>query len=242
MSTKQTTKKFSQNCVICLKIGKLYSHEYVNNLYKAIREQTDDDVLCFTDDPTGIHPDIYTYNMQPRVSEGWWPTWNKVEIFGRDELLRYERKFYFDLDLVIQGDLSPIFESKEDWAVIRATWKGIKFRVANPHEPMYNTSIMTWLDNRWIYERWESDWRTIVKNIVGTDKWYHRSGIKPTFFPKIFYSYREGCLPRHYWENNEQPCFEYRPEFSVCLFHQEPPITDLSKDHPLYKHWSKIDF
>ena len=209
MSTKQTTKKFSQNCVICLKIGKLYSHEYVNNLYKAIREQTDDDVLCFTDDPTGIHPDIYTYDMQPRVSEGWWPTWNKVEIFGRDELLRYKRKFYFDLDLIIQGDLSPIFQSKENWAVIKATWKGIKFRVAN---------------------------------IVGTDKWYHRSGIKPTFFPKIFYSYREGCLPKHYWENDMKPCFEYRPEFSVCLFHQEPSIKDLSKDHPLYKHWSKINF
>ena len=166
-----TGNKHSQNCVICLKIGDLYSHEYVNNLYKAIRKQTDYDMLCFTDDPTGIDPDIFTYEMLPRESEGWWPTWSKIEIFGRDELLKYKRKFYFDLDLIIQGDLSPIFESKEDWAAIRATWKGIKFRL-NKNESQINTSVMTWLDIKWIYDKWESDWRNIVRTYRGTDHWY----------------------------------------------------------------------
>ena len=235
---EQTGRKHSQNCVICLKIGKLYSHEYVNNLYKAIRKQTDHDVLCFTDDPTGIHPDIYTYDMQPRVSEGWWPTWSKIEIFGRDELLKYERKFYFDLDLIIQGDLSPIFESKEDWAAIRATWKGIKFRM-NPNESVINTSVMTWLDIRWIYEKWQSDWRNIVKTFRGTDHWYHLNGLTPTTHPKIFYSYREGSKPSHYWDNNKKPYLQYQPEYSVCLFHQKPEIHELDKDSKLYQIWNE---
>ena len=83
---EQTGKKHSQNCVICLKIGDLYSHEYVNNLYKAIRKQTDEDVVCFTDDSTGIHPDIHTYDMQPRDCVGWKHLWCKIMMYGREEL------------------------------------------------------------------------------------------------------------------------------------------------------------
>ncbi len=40
----------SKSCVTCLKIGDLYSHEYVNNLYKAVRKYTNIDFICFTDD------------------------------------------------------------------------------------------------------------------------------------------------------------------------------------------------
>jgi len=224
--------------VICLKIGDKYSSDYVNNLYHAVRKQCDWNFICFTDDPVGIDLGVICYHMDARESEEWWPTWSKIEIFGREEIKRYSKKVYFDLDLVIQGDIKCILEHDADWAAIRSVWKGIKFRAKNPLQPQFNTSVMVWKDISWIYDRWESDWRNIVKNILYTDVWYYRNNIIPTFLPKVFYSYREGFKPSHYWENNYQPHFQYYPDYSVCLFHQKPDIHELDHDNILYKIWN----
>ena len=51
------------DCVTCLKIGNLYSAEYVNNLHKSIRKYSDIDFICFTDDPEGIDNDVITYDI-----------------------------------------------------------------------------------------------------------------------------------------------------------------------------------
>lgn len=232
------TNQYSQNCVICLKIGDAYSAEYVNNLYHAVRKQCDWNFLCFTDDPTGIDLGVICHHMDARESEGWWPTWSKIEIFGRKEIKRYSKKVYFDLDLVIQGDIQCILDHEAEWAAIRATWKGLLFRVKNLEESVINTSVMVWKDISWIYEKWEANWKDIVKKYRGTDKWYHMNGISPTFLPDVFYSYREGSKPKHYWENNYQPHFQYYPDYSVCLFHQKPDIHELDKDKQLYKIWN----
>ena len=226
------------NCIICLKIGDLYSPDYVNNLYKAVRKYTDNDFICFTDDSTGIDPGVICHTMLPRSSEGWWPTWSKIEIFGREELRWYDKKVYFDLDMVIQGDITPILNHDADWAMIRCKWKGIKFRIDRPNVPYLNSSCMVWKDISWIYKKWESDWRSIVKNYIGTDVWYHRNKITATCLPDFFYSYREGDRPSHYWENDCQPHFEYMPDYLVCLFHQEPNIHELDYEHVLYKTWN----
>ena len=227
------------NCIICLKIGDLYSSKYVNNLYRAVRRYSDDDFLCFTDDPTGIDPGVICCIMLPRSSEGWWPTWSKIEIFGREELKSYDKKIYFDLDLVIQGDIQCILNHDAEWAAIHATWKGVPFKMRNPGESLINTSVMVWKDNTSIYDRWESDWRNIVKNYRGTDYWYHKNKMVPSTLPKVFYSYREGSKPIHYWDNDFQPYLKYQSEYSVCLFHQKPEIHDLDNDSILYRIWDE---
>ena len=236
---EQTGKKHSQNCVICLKIGDLYSYEYVNNLYKAIRKQTDEDVVCFTDDSTGIHPDIHTYDMQPRDCVGWKHLWCKIMMYGRKELVKYKKKIYFDLDLVIHGDIKPILEHDCDWALIRSKWKGIKFRIQYPHKAKFNSSVMVWKDNTWIYEKWEKDWRKIINKYDGNDDWYAKEYIIPTYLPNIFYSYREGSNPSHYWEGDRKPHCQYQPDYSVCLFHQKPDVHELDKDNKLYQIWNE---
>jgi hypothetical protein len=226
------------SCIICLKIGNIYSADYVNNLYRAVRQFTIDDFICFTDDPSNIDAGVICYELLPRQSEGWWPTWSKIEIFGREEIKKYSKKIYFDLDLVIQGDINPILSHDADWAVIKSIWKGVKFRTQNPKEPCYNTSVMVWKDISWIYEKWQSDWRNIVNTWIGTDKWYYNNKIVPTYLPNIFYSYREGSKPIHYWDNNWKPYMKYQPEFSVCLFHQKPDIHELDSEEHIVKIWN----
>jgi len=237
MLTEPITNLYSQNCVICLKVGIKYSSEYVNNLYQAVRKQCDWDFLCFTDDPSGIDLGVICHSIGPRDAEGWWAAWNKVEIMGREEIKHYKKKVFFDLDLVIQGDITPILEHDANWAAVRATWKGLSFRVNNPDESVVNSSVMVWKDISWVYEKWEENWKDIVKSYRGNDKWYHMNRINPTFLPNIFYSYREGSKPSHYWENNLEPYCKYQPEYSICLFHQKPDIHELDKDNQLYKIW-----
>ena len=80
----------SKNCVTCLKIGDFYSHEYVNNLYKAVRKYTNIDFICFTDNSEGIVDDVITYDIESHWDvKGWWPAWSKLEMYGRDELRQY---------------------------------------------------------------------------------------------------------------------------------------------------------
>ncbi len=226
------------NCIICLKIGDLYSPDYVNNLYKAVRKYTDDDFICFTDDSTGIDPGVICYTMEPRECEGWKHLWCKIMIYGRDEIKRYDKKIFFDLDVVIQSDISPILNHDADWALIRCKWKGIKFRLKNPSLPYLNSSCMVWKDNTWIFDKWQSDWKNICRDYAGNDRWYHSNKIIPTYLPDFFYSYREGDRPSHYWENDYQPHFEYMPDYLICLFHQEPNIHELDYEHVLYKTWN----
>ncbi len=57
------------NCVTCVKIGKKYPSIYVNKLYNAVKKQSDNDFICFTDDPSDIDPDVIVYNMQPWVKD-----------------------------------------------------------------------------------------------------------------------------------------------------------------------------
>jgi hypothetical protein len=238
MLTEQITKKPSQNCVICLKVGSLYSANYVNNLYYAIRKFTNDDFICFTDDASGIDDGIICYDMFTREHPNWRHLWCKIIMYGRDEIKKYNKKIFFDLDLVIQGDINPILNHECDWALIKSVWKGIKFRIDNPKEPIFNSSVMVWKDNTWIYDLWEKSWERIVESYIGNDKWYWNENIKPTYLPNLFYSYREGSKPEHYWENNWQPYMKYQPGFSVCLFHQKPDIHELDPEEHLVKIWN----
>lgn len=226
------------NCIICLKIGSLYSADYVNNLYHAIRKFTNDDFICFTDDSSGIESGVICYDMFPKQCDNWKHLWCKIMMYGRDEIKKYRKKIFFDLDLVIQGDINPILNHECDWALIKSVWKGVKFRIDNPREPIFNSSVMVWLDNTWIYEKWNRSWKEVVKNYNGNDKWYWNENIIPTYLPKVFYSYREGSKPMHYWNNNWIPYMKYQPEFSVCLFHQKPDIHELDPEEHIVKIWN----
>ena len=57
--------------------------------------------------------------------------------------------------------------------------------------------------------------------------------------PDVFYSYREGSKPEHYWENNMIPYLKFQPEYAICSFHQDPEVHELDPDHVLYKIWNE---
>ena len=228
------------DCVTCLKIGNLYSAEYVNNLHKSIRKYSDIDFICFTDDPEGIDNDVITYDIESHWDvEGWWPAWSKLEMYGRDELEKYDKKIFFDLDIVIQNDITPILEYETDWAIIDTSlWKGQKFKKENPEQATWNSSCTIYKDLTDVYVSYIVDWDYHVKMYRGCDNFLWVNGFKPDYLPSWFYSYREGWHPSHYWENQWTPQFKFNPDFLICLFHQKPDVHELESSNILKKIWN----
>ena len=237
----------SKSCVTCLKIGDLSSHEYVNNLYKAVRKYTNIDFICFTDNSEGIVDDVITYDIESHWDvKGWWPAWSKLEMYGRDELKQYDKKIFFDLDIVIQNNITPILEYETDWAIIDTSlWKGEKFKKKHPEQATWNSSCTIYKDLTNVYESYIADSHNYVTMFRGCDNFMWVKGFKPDYLPRWFYSYREGWDPSHYWENRVnaalniwRPRFKYNPDFLICLFHQKPDVHELDHENILYKIWN----
>ena len=258
------------NCVTCLKIGKKYPSIYVNKLYNAIRKQCDLDFICFTDDPSGIDPDVIVYDMQPWVKDpskwqdpdkmkvgiqSWWPAWNKLELFAREELDKYDKKIFFDLDVIIQGDITPILDFETNFALTPCKWKSPEWVKRNHTDRVpafsFNSDCVVWKDIKYIYEQYTRSiidyygdempgWKKHVRMYKGIDPYLNQNHFSDLeFLPDVFYSYREGSKPEHYWENNMIPYLKFQPEYAICSFHQDPAVHELDPDHVLYKIWNE---
>ena len=67
--------------VVCLKVGLGYKAEYVNQLFKQIKNTTPDinNFICITDNTMVINLETETWNFKLLFDERMW--WNKVVIY-----------------------------------------------------------------------------------------------------------------------------------------------------------------
>jgi len=98
--------------IITLKWGNRYGSEYVNRLASAVRRHTvaPVSVVCFTDDPAGIHDSVTIYPI-PKIDlppEALVTGWRKLCLF-RADLPLDGLGLFLDLDIVITGPLDDFF-------------------------------------------------------------------------------------------------------------------------------------
>jgi len=95
--------------VACVKYGEKYGPEYVNRLYAGLCAHISPSVqaafVCFTDDPSGLRPEIETRPLPEGLSH-WW---NKLALFKPGAFPEGERVIYIDLDTVIIADVDFLF-------------------------------------------------------------------------------------------------------------------------------------
>ena len=223
------------SCITCIKIGDKFDSQYVNKLYNMVRLQTDAPFYCFTDNPTDINPDVIVVDID--VSEykswdNWWAAWWMIEMFVHPILLSYDRKIFFDLDVIIHGDISQVLDHDADFALVYSTWKGVPFKIKYPKKSLYNSSVIVWKDASNVYNHYMKSPQQFVSKYAGTDDFYHNEKIKRTALPHIIYSYRDGEKP------NQYNSFEFRKHKSIALLHQEPKNHMLDKHtHPIVEWW-----
>lgn len=126
--------------IICIKWGAKYGPDYVNRLYAmAARHVTPPFTFtCFTDDPSGLRPEVRHFPMpefqvtMPVGTPGMWP---KSRLWG-PKLGDLEGPVLFlDLDLVITGSLDDFFTHGPADGVVAAR------NPVRPLERMAQTSI-----------------------------------------------------------------------------------------------------
>ena len=135
-----------KNYIMCLKHGTKYSSDYVNKLYNGVLRHCtiDFEMVCLTDDPRGLHPNIKVISL-PAGLQGWWC---KPYMYSKDLPINGV-VLYMDLDVVIAANIDKLFSYQPDnWCTIRDFTRAMR-----PKWPKYNSSIVRFkvgqLDSVW---------------------------------------------------------------------------------------------
>ena len=121
--------------VVCMKWGTAYGADYVNRLQSMVARhlQRPHRFVCFTDDPTGIVPDVETTPLPPIAvaPEYAMLPWRKIGLFNRELADLTGPALFLDLDLVVTGDLDPFFDFEPGRFCIIHNWTEPWRRIGN---------------------------------------------------------------------------------------------------------------
>jgi hypothetical protein len=219
--------------VVCLKHGKKYSSDYVNRLHNMVSRHLTlpFNFFCFTEESKGLNLNIQIKPLPDnnKISGWWW----KPYIFKEGHFANGDTNLFFDLDMVIVGNIDKL-----------ATYKPNEFvgledvgRVFRKHPQKLGSAVLKWPANQYsdIWNLIEQDNR-IVSRFRGDQDWIwslHKNNI--SFFP-------EDWIRSYKWEvrsktelihNGSRYVFKeiknpiLNPETSVLAFHGTPNPGDV---------------
>ena len=108
----------TNNYIVCLKHGSKYDARYVNHLYNMTKRHctVPFEFVCFTDDVSGIIPEVKIITLQHLGVYGWW---YKPMFFDKNLPIK-GNLLYFDLDVVIFKNIDNLFTySPDSFAICR---------------------------------------------------------------------------------------------------------------------------
>lgn len=132
---------------ICVKWGDKYSADDVNSLYRMVEKNTSlpFSFMCLTDDPTNVDTMCALLPDLP-LTKWWW----KLFMF-KDNLFSNNVNIYFDLDVVIKGNIDGIRASERLKIIDRSFNPKTQFWEYEPFHTSafcyYNSSILVWKNN-----------------------------------------------------------------------------------------------
>ncbi len=232
--------------IACLKYGKKYSANYVNILKRMTSRHLSIPFkfLCFTEDSTGLDPDIETISLPPMGLDG--PTkawWYKLKMF--DPSLGLEGTLLFlDLDVVILKDIDKLFEYKPQKFCIIQDF----LRVRDPNYKIKNSSVFRLELGSYshVWEDFISFKDQITAGFHGDQDWISAKISDAEIWPHdwvISYRWelkhrldRDSSKHKSYHEETTPP-----QECSILVFHGEPNPSDVTNcfqpDPLIARHW-----
>lgn len=113
--------------IVCMKWGRRYGPEFANRLASAARRNCAGDlrIICFTDDSSGLSPDIEAWPLPPitipdRVA---WTPWRKLSLWRAPLADIAEGDVLaLDLDLVVTGPLEDLFAFRPGEYCVIENW------------------------------------------------------------------------------------------------------------------------
>lgn len=124
--------------VVCFKWKKpgyrsIFTAQHVNNLYRMVQKhyQRPFRFSCVTDDPRGLAPEVRPVQLWDDYANVQSPNglrfpscYRRLKLFSNDlEDTFGPHRVWIDLDVVITGDMVPIWDRPDDFVIISGKWE-----------------------------------------------------------------------------------------------------------------------
>ncbi|MEE1944802.1 hypothetical protein VRU48_06775 [Pedobacter sp. KR3-3] len=113
----------SEKYIFCMKWGKLYGPEYVNRLHAMVTRNLSYPfkMVCFTDDETGIIPEVQCFPIPAMELPGGLPErmWKKLSTLKEDLYGLKGTALFLDLDIVIVAPIDCFFDYEGEFLIIK---------------------------------------------------------------------------------------------------------------------------
>jgi hypothetical protein len=210
-----------QQTIVCMKWGARYPSDYVNYLWSMIRRNTKRDtrLVCYTDDPTGVHPDVVCHPipdmpLPERVKN---KPWRKIGLW-RPELPGLSGDVLFvDLDVVITGSVDAFFDHEPD-----ATFCVIE-NWTQPGSKIGNTSVYRFKvgSHPYLFHELMKDPERVLGKFPNSQTYISRTIREMTYWPAEWcVSFKHSLLPR--WPLNFFVSAPLPPDTRVVCFTGKP--------------------
>lgn len=229
---------------LCIKWGNAYSPDYVNNLYNMVKRNYiyEFQFHCFTDDGEGITSDVNIHpipDVEPLHPKYWFNkehfSWDRPKflLFNAHNWLGVQGPFcYFDLDVIIQNDISDFYDIAFKPHMLYSHWQpegqmNDRF-FKNIRGTYFNSSCMMWWD--WQCEHIYKDvlehkdvvFKTFFKGSDNYHQWRQPTHIRPYEDKDMFWNF----LPhKDYYSYNYA---ERNDDAKLVLFNQNRVPGDVS--------------
>jgi len=203
--------------ILTLKYGNKYTSNDVNRIVEYTNNKYN--YVCVTDDPSGLHPDIYTFPIDEEHDGHW----EKIKLFQYNDLGKI---LYLDLDIVIQKDIDYLFDYLDKSPMICYTyWKPLDFpyhkdeRWSYNYLSNFNSSVMLWENARHIYDKWVKNKDYYMVKYAGDDRFLFHEGFTFEHWPKgEIYSFKfDGS--------------KYQPEAAIALLNGQDKYPKLVEEY-----------
>ncbi len=212
--------------IVTIKWGNRYPSDYMNRLFRAVLAHgiKDAEFVCFTDDAAGLDPAIQARPL-PEIDlpeKYRWTFWRKLSLF--DPVLGLRGPcLYFDLDVVITGDLTPLFAAWSGNPRFIRNWLGAKTIRRGGYERI-NSSVMLFEGSAGarVLERFHSDPQAALARYPTDQGFIHDcfEDVAEFFDEGLCVSFKRHCLPK-FPLNLIQPAKVPAGACVVC-FHGKP--------------------
>ena len=223
-----------------MKWGTLYSANYVNALYRAVRQNLSYDFTfyCFTEDATGLDPKIVVLGLPEFTMDGLYQrggNWPKLGVFQRDRFPGEDYALFLDLDIVILKSLDKFVDKAkaEGGLHILREWNPILWSLvplwARPDRGP-QSSIFAWKisDFHYIYDDFSANPEQAVANSIHDQDHLGKVVKNRTYWPHDWVlSFKRHCIP--YFPLNMVFTTVPKPERpSIVVFHGQPRPHEVS--------------